>query len=233
MPLRRLLPQPLLGAGTVALALLALAAAWIRTPGGSGGRANVAVVLLALCRMAAIAVAYLFPLQLRRKTKAYISSVPFGLLMVLVAPPLAATAAGLGALLGELSVRAQRGSLAGDVASEVGRRALVVLLGALVAHLSAAAALHTVPLVGAALVLGAGDLLSCPLVLAPMSGERPLQIIGAVARQASLMEGAQYLLGLLGLLVASRQLWALAVLALPTALVYLSLRAGVQAEDAQ
>ena len=66
-----------------------------------------------------------------------------------------------------------------------------------------------------------------------MTGEPPLQIIVAVARQASLMEGAQYLLGLLGVLAASKQVWALAFLTLPTGLVYLSLRAIVRAEDAQ
>jgi signal transduction histidine kinase len=161
------------------------------------------------------------------------ASVPFYLLAVLVPPPLAATAAGLGALLGELSVREQRGNSAGDIASEVGRRVLVVLLGALVAHLPGAGALHTLSLVGAALVLGVGDIVTCPLVLTPMTGEPPLQIIVAVARQASLMEGAQYLLGLLGVLAAAKQVWALALLALPTGLVYLSFRAIVQAEGAQ
>jgi hypothetical protein len=58
-----------------------------------------------------------------------------------------------------------------------------------------------------------------------MTGEPPLRIIVAVARQATLMEGAQYLLGLLGVLAAAQQGWGLAVLALSTALVYLSLRA--------
>src|SRR5262249_14378430 len=142
-------------------------------------------------------------------------------------------AAGLGALLGELSVRAQRGTLPGDIASEVGRRALVVLLGALVAHLPWTGPLHTVLFVAAAVVLGVGDVVTVPLVVAPMSGEPPLRIIGTVARQASLMEGAQYLLGLLGVLVAAKQVWALALLALPTALVYLAFRAIAQAEDAQ
>src|SRR5205823_4990513 len=78
-----------------------------------------------------------------RRAKIYMSSVPFYLLAVLAPPPLAATAAGVGALLGELSVRAQRGNLPGDIASEVGRRVLVVLLGALVANLPLASALPT------------------------------------------------------------------------------------------
>jgi signal transduction histidine kinase len=231
--LRRFLPQPLVGAGTVALALVALAVAWIRAPGGIGGPETVPVALLTLGLVIAIVMASRFPIHIRRKTKVYMASVPFYLLAVLVPLALAATAAGVGALLGELSVRAQRGNSAGDIASEVGRRVLVVLLGALVAHLPWEGTLHTVLLVGAAIVMGVGDIVTCPLVLAPMTGEPPLKIIAAVAQQASLMEGAQYLLGLLGVLAAAKQVWALALLALPTGLVYLSFRAIVQAEDAQ
>jgi len=165
------------GAGTVALALVALTVAWIRAPGGIGGPKTVPVALLALGLVVATVVASRFPIHIRRKTKVYMSSVPFYLLAVLVPSALAATAAGMGALLGELSMRAQRGNSAGDIASEVGRRVLVVLLGALVAHLPGAGALHTVLLVGTALVLGAGDIVSCPLVLTPMTGEPPLQVI--------------------------------------------------------
>jgi signal transduction histidine kinase len=217
----------------VALALVALAVAWIKAPAGVGGPETVPVTLLSLGLVIAIVVASRFPIHIRRKTKVYMSSVPFYLLAVLVPSALAATAAGVGALLGELSMRAQRGNSAGDIASEVGRRVLVVLLGALVAHLPGEGALRTVLLVGAAVVLGAGDIVTCPLVLTPMTGEPPLKIIVAVAQQASLMEGAQYLLGLLGVLAAAKQVWALALLALPTGLVYLSFRAIVQAEGAQ
>src|SRR5919204_1147074 len=232
-PLRRLLPQPLVGAGTVALALVALAVAWITAPMRIGGPETVPVMLTALGLVIALVVANRFPIPIRRHSKIYMGSVPLYLLAVLVPPPLAATAAGVGTLLGELSMRVRRGNSAGTIASEVGRRVLVVLLGALVAHLPGAGALHTVSLVGAAVVLGAGDIVSSPLGLAPLTGEPPLKIIVAVARQASLMEGVQYLMGLLGVLAAAKQVWALALLALPTGLVYLSIRAIVQAEDAQ
>ncbi|HKO23444.1 MAG TPA: HAMP domain-containing sensor histidine kinase [Chloroflexota bacterium] len=231
--LRRLLPQPLVGAGTVALAVLALAVAWFRAPLRIGGPQTVPVMLVALGLVSALVVANRFPIPIRRQQKIYMASVPVYLLAVLVPPPLAATAAGVGTLLGELVMRARRGNSAGTIASEVGRRALVVLLGALVAHLPAEGALHTVLWVGAALVLGAGDIITCPLVLAPLTGEPPLKIIVAAAQQASLMEGAQYLMGLLGVLAAAKQVWALALLALPTGLVYLSFWAIVQAEDAQ
>src|SRR5919202_1784267 len=232
-PLRRLLPQPLVGAGTVALALVALAAAWITAPMRIGGPETVRVTLLALFLMGALVVAYRFPIPIRRQQKIYMTRVPVYLLAVVVPPPLAATAAGVGTLLGELSMRTRRGNPAGTIASEVGRWVLVVLLGALVAHWPGAGALHTVSLVGAAVVLEGGDIVSCPLGLAPLTGEPPLKIIVAVARQASLMEGAQYLMGLLGVLAAAKQVWALALLALPAGLVYLSFRSIVQAEGAR
>jgi signal transduction histidine kinase len=198
-----------------------------------GGPKTVLFVLTALFLIGAIVVANRFPIPIRRQQKIYMASVPVYLLAVLVPPPLAATAAGVGMLLSELSMRARRGNPASTIASEVGRWVLVVLLGALVAHLPGAGALHTVWLVGAAVVLGAGDFVSSPLGLAPLTGEPPLKIIVAVARQASLMEGVQYLMGLLGVLAAAKQVWALALLALPTGLVYLSIRAIVQAEGAQ
>jgi signal transduction histidine kinase len=67
----------------------------------------------------------------------------------------------------------------------------------------------------------------------PFSDESPLQIIANTAREAYLMEGAQYLLGLLGALAAAQQLWTMAVLAIPTALLYLAFRALGQAEHAR
>src|SRR5919108_6615655 len=94
--LRRLPPQPLVGAGTVALALVALAAAWITAPMRIGGPETVRVMLTALFLMGALVAANRFPIPVRRQQKIYMTSVPFYLLAVLVPPPLAATAAGGG-----------------------------------------------------------------------------------------------------------------------------------------
>src|SRR2546421_12419602 len=98
-PLRRLLPQPLVGAGTVALALVALTVAWIRAPGGIGGPKTVPGALLALGLVVATAVASRCPIQIRRKTTVYMSSGRFYLLAVLVPSALAGSAAGRAALL--------------------------------------------------------------------------------------------------------------------------------------
>src|ERR687883_720117 len=99
--LRRLLPQPLVGAGTAALALVALAVAWITAPMRIGGPETVPVILTALFLMGALVVANRFPIPIRRHSKIYMGSVPLYLLAVLVPLPLAATAAGVGMLVFE------------------------------------------------------------------------------------------------------------------------------------
>lgn len=222
--LRRLWPQPLVGGGTAALALLALAAAWIHQTRGGGRDEDGATLALTLCASVAIVAAYRFPLHLRGHGKVHMASVPYYLLAVLVSPPLAATAAGLATLLGEVSVRAERGLYAGDIASQVGRRTVVVLLAALVAHAAGSGAASALALVGAAVVLGVGDLVTCPLVLSPMNGASPRRVVALVARDASLTEGAQYLLGLLGVLAAEQRPWAPLLLLPPTALLYRALK---------
>ncbi len=209
---------------------MALAASWRPLLGVPA----VGTVLVTICLVGATIAAYQFPLHVRPRTKVYMSSVPFYLLAVLVPPPLAAAAAGVAAFLGELSVRKTRGNGAGIIAAEVGRRTLVVLLGALaVLPVTTLAHMRPVALVVAAVVLGVGDVVTFPLVLVGRGSERPWRLMAGVAREAALMEGAQYLLGLLGALVAAQQLWAVVLLALPTALVYRAVRVIGQVEQAQ
>src|SRR5437868_5844033 len=131
--LGQLLPQPCVGAGLSALALLSLSASWLswlRQPGPP----SVMALLMALSLTVAIVAAYQYPIHLRHQTKLLMVSLVYYLLAVLVTPPLAATAAGLGALAGELARRRHSGAYASDIATEVGRRVLMVWLGALVAH---------------------------------------------------------------------------------------------------
>ena len=222
--------QLLVGAATVGCALVALAASWrplLDVP-------TVETFLVTICLVGATIATYQFPLHVRPRTKVYMSSVPFYLLAVLVSPPLAGAAAGVAAFLGELSVRKTRGNGVGVIAAEVGRRTLVVLLGSLaVLPVTTLAHMRPVALVVAAVVLGVGDVVTFPLVLVGRGSERPWRLMAGVAREAALMEGAQYLLGLLGALVAAQQLWAVVLLAGPTALVYRAVRVIGQIEQAQ
>ena len=222
-----------MGAATAGCALLALAALWWRAPAGPGGPAVALAAGLAL----AVVAAHRFPLGGRGRTKLGLASVPYYLMAALLPAPLAAVAAGLGALGGDLSVRRARGLLAGDIASQVGRRVVVVALGALAAHARAggaggAAPVDALALVAAAVILGVGDIATAPLVLSPMGAGPPLRVIAAVARDAAPMEGAQYLVGLLGALAAAQDTWAAGLLVVPTALVYLTARALGRAEAA-
>lgn len=208
----------------ILLAGLAVAASWAWMSDRASRGANAANLVLCLTLAGAVVAAYQFPLHIRPNTKLYMSSVPFYLLAVLVTPPLAAVAAAAGALVGETSVRARRGTLPSQIATEVGRRAIVVLLGAMAAWGPGDTPPHSWSLVWAALVLGVGDVVTFPLVLAGVTRQPFVQLVIASAREAYLLEGAQYLLGLLGALAAAQQLWAPALLILPTALVYITFK---------
>ncbi len=229
-------PQPLVGSGTLACALLVLVTSWEGQPDRPRLVAGGLSIVLLLALGGAIVGAYHFPLHLGPQRKVHMASVAYYLLAVLVAPPLAATVAGVATLAAELSVRAQRGLYASDIASQVGRRVVVVWLGALVAHAPVHLAPPLLTLVGAAIILAVGDLVTYPLVLSPMSGEAPLRVMRAAAREAALVEGAQYLLGLLGALAAATYVWAPLLLLGPTVVVYQALKraqaAQGRAEDA-
>ena len=228
--LRRWWPQPLIGALTAALGLLVLLGAWRSALTAGPAAPTARDLLVAVCLAGATIAAYQFPLHVRPKTKLYLASAPLYLLVVLVAPPLAATVGALATLLGELSVRRARRTRAGDTASEVGRRILVLLLGAVVAHLPAAVLHPLLALVAAAVVLEAGDIVTAPLVLAPITGDPPLGIIAAVARASWLEEGAQYLLGVVGALATAQALWAPLLLVGPIIVVYYALARALEAQ---
>jgi len=229
--LRRRWPQPLLGALTATVGLLVLLGVW-RGAFAAGTDVLTARDLLVVVGLAGATIAsYQFPLHVRPKTKIYLASAPLYLLVVLVPLPLAVTVGALATLLGELSVRRARRTRAGDTASEVGRRILVLLLGAAVAHLPGAALHPLLALVTAAVALEVGDIVTAPLVLAPITGASPPRVIVTVARAAWLEEGAQYLLGLVGALAAVRAPWAPLLLVGPIALVYYALKRALAAQE--
>ncbi|MBV9278932.1 MAG: HD-GYP domain-containing protein [Chloroflexi bacterium] len=150
---------------------------------------------------------------------------------VLLPPPLAATAAAVAKLTGELMVRSQRGTYPSIIATQVARYAVVILLGSLTAHLPGGGALFALSTVGAAAVLWAGDILSAPLLIAPISGERPVHIIAVLLRELGVAEGVQYFIGLLAALAAQQEIWALVLLAVPTAFVYFTFKRAKELDD--
>jgi hypothetical protein len=209
-------PQPLVAGLLLSLALLGLGGAWLASRPAT---ISVEHALLALALVLGLLATYQFPIHLGFRQKVEMSTVPLYLAAVLLpAPALAATVAGVGVLAAELMVRGRRGNYISDVVSSAGRWAIVVLAGACVAHLPLGD--HAQQLVGAALVLFVGELITYPLLISPLTGDRPFHVIRASFQDASPIELAQYLLGLLGALAANYQLWGVLLLTLPTALVY-------------
>src|SRR5436309_3383108 len=98
--------------------------------------------------------------------------------------PLGSASAGLGILAGEMIVRRKRGNYYSDVATATGRWTIVALAGAAFYH---GYGDHSpLYLAGAAAVLWLGDVVTNPLVIAPMTGERPIQFMVSNIRTSAL-----------------------------------------------
>jgi HD-GYP domain-containing protein (c-di-GMP phosphodiesterase class II) len=195
---------------------------WLHATAPSG-----ATGVLAAALILAVALAYKFPIYLRHDTKVLLFTVPLYLLVVVLPPALGLTAVGLGVLGGQLLVRKQFGNYPSDIATHVGRWTLLATIGTLIAHAPLSASdmvARGVFFLLAALFLWAGDMLSVPLEVVPMSGERPRRIIASALREGGLAEAAQYGIGIVGALVTLWHIWALALFVAPTAFIYLVFR---------
>ena len=220
--MKGLLPQPFVGLLVSLLALTGLCGAWV-VLGPSASSVAPADLLVAAVLVCWVAAGYQFPIHLRRSQKVEMTSVALYLMAVLLpSAPLASICAAMGVLAGEMLVRSQRGNYISDVATAVGRWTIVVLAGSLVGQWLGSGG--AISLLGVAAVLWVGDSVTFPLVIAPMTGERPLRFMLSNVRSSMLVDGAQFLLGMLGALAASVQIWALGLLVLPTILVYVALK---------
>lgn len=218
--LGRFLPQPVIGVVVSLLASVALGGAWLRSGLAGIGPGDLLLAIVLACWVAG---SYQFPIHIGRCQKVEMTTVSLYLMAALLpAAPLASTSAGLGVLAGEMLVRAKRGNYYSDVATSTSRWVIVVLAGAMFCHTPGGHGMFL--LIGTAAILWVGDVLTNPLVIAPMTGERPAQFMLSNARTSILVEGAQYLLGLLGALAALAHILAIGLLILPTILVYIALK---------
>lgn len=191
-------------------------------------------LLLLACLVVAVVLSFQFPIYIRHHVKLCLSSIPLFVAAALLPPPLAASGALVAVLLAETAVCRQRGTIAGDIATSAARLSTAVLAASLVAHLTLSPDFpRDVLLVLAAVTLFAGDTLSLPLVLCPIAGERPLVLIRGALREGGLAEIGQYLIALVGVLLVSQQVWALALLIVPAALVYLAFEKEVDQDTFQ
>src|SRR5947209_12845761 len=117
---KRLISQYLISGGTAAVALAAIGLAWLGWA-SRGEQESVLIGLLTVGLVVAVVLTFQFPIHVRHNTKIHMNSVPLYLMATLLPPPLAATAAGLGMLTGEISVRAERGNYISDIVTQSGR----------------------------------------------------------------------------------------------------------------
>ncbi len=202
-------------------ALLSLLWSWTRPEFDVVSWLNPRSSLVALFLVTMVILADAFPIQIRPHVKASLSTVPLYLIAVFLPPSVAGFSSGFAVFVSEVLTRRERGYSLFDIMIATARWVIVALLGSLVAHLPAL--YHTtqaVVLVEAALVMFVSEILLSSFEIAPMSGEAVSQVVLAAVREAGLLEGVQYILGLLGAMAAFQHIWALLLLVLPGVIVY-------------
>src|SRR5947209_6031168 len=100
----RLLKQPYIGAFTILAGPTVGAGAWMEIPAGRHSVTSLFTLLLGSALVILVVLAYRFPIHIWHEAKIYMASVPLYLLAVLLPPPLAVVAAGLGKFGGEMAV---------------------------------------------------------------------------------------------------------------------------------
>jgi HD-GYP domain-containing protein (c-di-GMP phosphodiesterase class II) len=178
--------------------------------------------------MVGAVLAYRFPIYVRHSTKLCIFSIPL-LMLAALAPPLMAAAGSLAAVLtGEMLVRKARGTLAGDVLTSASRWSLLVLAASTVSHL--ALPLPEIGFIAAAAVLWTGDWLTLPVLVCPITNERPSRILLTVLREGGAIEAAQYAMGVLGVVMVQQIPWAVGLFVVPAVLIYSVFRKKVDTD---
>ncbi|HET9224986.1 MAG TPA: hypothetical protein VFO07_20905, partial [Roseiflexaceae bacterium] len=190
------------------LAGLALTYSWAGTNLAALRTDSLQIAFIALFLIGALVIANRYPIHVQSHTKVLVISVPLFLMAVFLPPALAGLAAGLGTLIDELKERKRRRSLLSDIITTTSRWIVVVSLAAWVAHLPTDRDMaHGALLLGAAIVMFAGDLITASLHVATISGEPPLRVLRANAREVSASESVQYMLGILGAIAAEIHIW--------------------------
>jgi HD-GYP domain-containing protein (c-di-GMP phosphodiesterase class II) len=209
------------------LAVLALATAWVIVLPAAFWQPTDPSRYWLLILTAAVVIADRYPIHLQRHTKVSIISVPLYLLAVLFPPVPAVCAIATGVLVAEIGARHERGSRPLDILIATSRWIVLAMLSTWVGHLPFEGSVpRGLLLFATAGVMSAGDLLTSSLHAAYISGEPPLPVLIGTARAASTAESIQYLLAILGALAAEQHTWAVVLLIIPCAIVYLAFKSS-------
>jgi hypothetical protein len=223
------LPQPLIAAILTLFAAVTLGWSYWHAPALDPSLWQMSITSILVCL---VIVAYRFPIHIDTHTKVEVVTVPVFMLALLAPPALAGCAAGLAILVAEMMVRTRRGLYWSDIWTAASRWVLVVIVAALLARgLQAFGLPLPFILIVSAGWLFLGDVVTLPLVLVAMNHRRPLPTIPALAREMWRVEAAQYLLGIIAVLLVQVMPWALPLLIYPVFLVYASFRRAYELQD--
>ncbi len=184
--------------------------------------------LLAISFAGAIILADHYPIHLLRGTKISLINLPIFLSAVLLSAPLAIIVTGVGLLVAYLLARVERGLLPRDIASTVGQWMFTAFLGYQIVHLTLPGShWHTSRL--SLLLLCAFSFLLIDFVVFSLSqsfiyDEPFIVILKSVVQQGILLEVIQYLIAILGTLVAYEDIWSLVLLVVPISITYIAFK---------
>lgn len=228
--LHRFVPQPITGIVALGLAALLVAWGWFSTAVDVNVEVN--VLALALCLGTGLLLASRFPIHIRYNVKLMILTVPLYLIAVLLPPVFAALTAGVVMLVVAMGARKRMGWLPSDIATNIGRWVTTIYLTSLVAHMGDGhAGWNILALLAAVLVMYAGDIIGTAFEISPMTGESPFRIMTLLVREELMPEAIQYLIGILGALVAQQNVWAVLLLAVPMVSVYIIFKRLKEMQD--
>jgi hypothetical protein len=227
-------PPYLIAGATTAVAVAFLVAGWAVLLSQPRAGIGLPTMLLALCLMVTLVAGSHFPIHLRVASKVHMGTVVLFLMASLLPPALAATVAALGLLAAELSVQHRTSNPLHASLTQASRLTVIVFMGSLLATTTVfgtGIAVDTGLQIAAAVWMLAADALTFPLVYCPATGDRPRKAIMLILRDGGIVEGAQYLVGLLGYFETSHGYWTLGLLFLPTMLVYIAFKNTKEMHD--
>lgn len=225
----RLMALPLIGP-ILFIVPTAVVVIWLATNPSTIPTRDVAL-LVALSM--AVSGSRMWPVRVGKATRLYVASVPLYLLSCLFAPPVASAAVGMGMLGREVSTVRECRNRVSTLCAQVGRWMLLSFVASALLRAWPSGYLAYAAFFAAAF-LWAGDLLTCPLVFAPITGAGAWETIVRIARQSYTGEMMQYLIAMLTLLLfGTGILWtgilwvdvlAVLMVVLPIVLLYLYLK---------
>jgi HD-GYP domain-containing protein (c-di-GMP phosphodiesterase class II) len=216
----RLFSTLLVMAGLTALAFSIWETSW-KSPGLEQG-------LMAVLFTSAIVLADHFPVHLTRGTKASMTTLPIYLGVVLLPPPLAILAAGLGLLVAEIRARKERGLLPRDIAATSGQWMVATFLGSQVLNINihwlSEDSAKFIALVACALAFMATDFVIFAASSTYILKEDFLQVLKTAVFESIGVEGTQYIIAILGALAVREDRWSLPLLIIPVIITYITFK---------